>query len=110
MSAQKKGGRATEGVRKMRMSNAVGRGSTEAPANAATEASQSAESATSEPPREKRVRITVDASREQHRRLKMFAMDADTDGMSVMRALLDELDADPELASRIRDRLAEGVR
>lgn len=56
---------------------------------------------------EKRVRITVDASREQHRRLKIFAMDAETDAMSVMRALLDELDSNPALAARIMDRLAE---
>lgn len=110
MSAQKRGGKATDGVRKMRMSAAVRGTNPEVEEQKATregsvEASQSTESAVSESAREKRVRITVDASREQHRRLKMFALDAGTDGMSVMRALLEELDSDPELAERIRERL-----
>ncbi len=55
----------------------------------------------------KPVRITVDLDTERHRRLKQYALDAGTRGAPVVRALLDELDEDPELSARVRARLAE---
>lgn len=61
--------------------------------------------------KQKTVRLTVDLNAARHRRLKAFAFEEDAKNTEVMRALLDELEADPELASRIRDRLAaEGER
>jgi hypothetical protein len=55
------------------------------------------------PPRpEKRVRFTLDLERDQHRFLKRFSLDAEADAARVMRALLDQLQQDSELANRIR--------
>ncbi len=51
-------------------------------------------------------RITVDLFRDEHKFLRDFAYDADSDGMRVVRALLAELRRDEELSARIRDRLA----
>ena len=56
--------------------------------------------------KQKTVRLTVDLDASRHRRLKAFAFGEDAKNTEVMRALLDELDADPELAERIRQRLA----
>lgn len=53
----------------------------------------------------KPVRISVDLPKEQHRFLRRFALDADTDGMRIVRALLSELEEDARLAERIRERL-----
>ena len=61
------------------------------------------------PPRpkpERLVRVSVDVPRSQHKFLRDFAYDAETDGMSVMRGLLEELMEDPELAGRLRNRLS----
>lgn len=55
--------------------------------------------------REGTKRITVDLPREEHRFLRDYAYDNDTDGMRVVRALLMELRDDPELSGRVLDRL-----
>ena len=55
----------------------------------------------------KPVRITVDLDPERHRRLKQYALDAGARSAPVVRALLDELDGDPELSARVRARLSE---
>lgn len=55
---------------------------------------------------EKPVRFTLDLDRDRHRFLKSYADDIEADGASqVMRALLDELRDDPELAARVRARI-----
>jgi hypothetical protein len=48
----------------------------------------------------------MDLPRSRHKFLRDFAYDAKTDGMSVMRGLLEELAEDPELTSRLRNRLS----
>jgi hypothetical protein len=53
----------------------------------------------------KPVRISVDLPKEQHKFLRRFALDADVDGMRIVRALLSELEEDTRLAQRVRDRL-----
>lgn len=50
---------------------------------------------------DRRVRFTLDLTREQHRFLKRFAVDAETDASVVMRALLALLQNDEKLARRI---------
>jgi hypothetical protein len=57
--------------------------------------------------REGTKRITVDLPRDEHKFLRDFAYDADSDGMRVVRALLMELRDDPELSGRVMDRLPE---
>lgn len=52
------------------------------------------------------VRVSVDLPRPDHKYLRDFAYDAESDGMSVMRALLEEMREDGELAERVLDRLA----
>ena len=54
----------------------------------------------------KPVRITVDLDAERHRRLKQYALDTSVRAAPVVRALLDELDEDPELSARVRARLS----
>ncbi len=51
-------------------------------------------------------RITVDLVRDEHKFLRDFAYDTDSDGMRVVRALLAELRSDKELSARVRERLA----
>jgi hypothetical protein len=58
------------------------------------------------PKPERLVRVSVDLPRSRHKFLRDFAYDAETDGMSVMRALLLEMADDPNLQARVRDRLA----
>ena len=53
------------------------------------------------------VRVSVDLPRPSHKYLRDFAYDAESDGMSVMRALLEEMRDDEELAERVLDRLAK---
>jgi hypothetical protein len=51
------------------------------------------------------VRVSVDLPRSDHKFLRDFAYDAESDGMSVMRALLEEMREDEDLAERVLDRL-----
>ena len=55
---------------------------------------------------ERMVRVSVDLPRPSHRYLRDFAYDAESDGMSVMRALLEEMREDEGLADRVLGRLA----
>lgn len=55
---------------------------------------------------ERMVRVSVDLPRPSHKYLRDFAYDAESDGMSVMRALLEEMREDGDLAERVMDRLA----
>ena len=57
--------------------------------------------------REKTKRITVDLPRSEHKFLRDFAYDNDTDGMRVVRALLLELRDDPGLSPRVLARITE---
>jgi hypothetical protein len=57
--------------------------------------------------REKTKRITVDLPRSEHKFLRDFAYDNDTDGMRVVRALLLELRDDPGLSPRVLGRMAD---
>ena len=52
------------------------------------------------------VRVSVDLPRPDHKYLRDFAYDAESDGMSVMRALLEEMRDDENLAERILDRFS----
>lgn len=82
------------------------------------EATQEATSATNRQERQRRrtgrprtkpdrmVRVSVDLPRPEHKYLRDFAYDAESDGMRVMRALLEEMRDDEELAERVLDRLA----
>jgi hypothetical protein len=58
---------------------------------------------------EKPVRFTLDLDREQHRFLKTYAAGFDAKASEVMRALLDELRADEDLAARVRDRVWQSL-
>ena len=57
--------------------------------------------------REGTKRITVDLPRSEHKFLRDFAYDNDTDGMRVVRALLLELRDDPGLSPRVLARMAD---
>lgn len=57
-------------------------------------------------PAEKLTRLSVDVPRSQHRYLRVLAAESGVTGMAVIRALLQESEANPELAARIRERLA----
>jgi hypothetical protein len=56
---------------------------------------------------EKPVRITVDLDAERHQFLRDYAFREDTKGTAVIRALLDELQEDPELSERVGERLLD---
>lgn len=53
------------------------------------------------------IRITVDLPGDQHGFLKTFVARSGSDGMSVVRALLSELERDEKLASRVSEKLVE---
>ncbi len=57
---------------------------------------------------ERMVRVSVDVVRSDHKYLRDVAYDAETDAMSVMRALLRRMKTDPDLEERIREDLAGG--
>jgi hypothetical protein len=52
----------------------------------------------------KPVRFSLDLDRSTHRYLKRFVLDCDTDASRVMRALLAEMQADDDLADKVRGR------
>ncbi len=54
---------------------------------------------------ERLVRLSVDVPRAQHRFLRVEAAQAGATGMAVVRALISEMEADEELAERVRGRL-----
>ena len=54
----------------------------------------------------KLTRLSVDVPRSQHVFLRVEAAQAGTTGMAVVRALISEMQDDPELARRIRKRIA----
>jgi hypothetical protein len=54
---------------------------------------------------ERRVRYTLDLSREQHRFLKRYAFEAEIDASVVMRALLSLLEKDETVARRVSSEL-----
>lgn len=64
------------------------------------------ETSTQERTTERKVRVSVDLPRTEHKYLRDFAYDSEADAMSVMRALLVELMQSEDLAVRIRERLA----
>ncbi|MDP9475858.1 MAG: hypothetical protein M3R38_09250 [Actinomycetota bacterium] len=84
----------------------------------ATQEAVSKTTATAERPRrrtgrprtkpDRMVRVSVDLPRPDHKFLRDFAYDAESDGMSVMRTLLEEMRGNEELAERVLDRLAGG--
>lgn len=51
---------------------------------------------------ERRVRFTLDLSHDQHRFLKRFALDSETDASVIARALLTVLEGDAEVAAKVR--------
>jgi len=56
------------------------------------------------PPRPaKPIRFTLDLDRDDHQMLKRFAVSIEADASQVMRALLDQLRDDPDLARRVRE-------
>ncbi len=57
--------------------------------------------------REGTKRITVDLPRDEHKFLRDYAYDHETDGMRVVRALLRELRGDSGLSGRVLMRLEE---
>ena len=60
------------------------------------------------PPRPpKPIRFTLDLNRADHGYLKEFALAAEVDAARIMRALIDELRSDKELAQRIREKVWE---
>lgn len=58
-------------------------------------------------PEGKPVRITLDVERPKHRYLRQFAFDCDSDMQRVLRALIDEMQGDQELADRVRARVEQ---
>ena len=58
-------------------------------------------------PRERMVRISVDLPRPLHKFLRDYAYDHETDGMSVVRALLEQLRDDTELTARLGERFGD---
>jgi len=57
---------------------------------------------------DRRVRFTLDLTRQQHRFLKQFALDVEADASNVMRTLLRLLEEDGALAKRVVTRVREG--
>ena len=86
---------------------ALQRGSRRVQPGAETPAMGSAGTGSARNRREGTKRITVDLPRSEHKFLRDFAYDNDTDGMRVVRALLLELRDDPALSPRVLARMAD---
>jgi hypothetical protein len=56
---------------------------------------------------DRRVRFTLDLARAQHRFLKQFALDAESDASVILRVLLSLLEEDGVLKKRVLARIAE---
>ena len=56
---------------------------------------------------DRRVRFTLDLARSQHRFLKQFALDAESDASVILRVLLSLLEEDELLTKRVLARIAE---
>jgi hypothetical protein len=56
---------------------------------------------------DRRVRFTLDLTRSQHRFLKQFALDAESDASVILRVLLSLLEEDGTLTKRVLARIAE---
>jgi hypothetical protein len=56
---------------------------------------------------DRRVRFTLDLARSQHRFLKQFALDAESDASVILRMLLSLLEEDRVLTKRVLARIAE---
>lgn len=54
-------------------------------------------------------RITVDLTLEDHRRLRLWALDADTDATALVRALLDLAATSPRTRLEAEDRARRGA-
>jgi hypothetical protein len=63
------------------------------------------ETATQGASEDRRIRYTLDLSREQHRFLRRYAFDAETDASVVMRVLLALLRTDKTVARKVRSEL-----
>jgi len=76
------------------------------PAPATTEAVPPVTDIPQRPRPEKPVRFTLDLDRARHKFLKNYATEIEARGASeIVRAMLDELRDDPELAARVRARV-----
>lgn len=77
----------------------------ERPRTAETEASASVRQPERPSETARRVRYTVDLDRDQHRFLRIYAIKAGVDASVVIRSLLQLLQDDPELSSRVQEQL-----
>ena len=57
------------------------------------------------PAKPEKIRFTLDLDQARHSFLKQFALHRDANASEVVRALLDELQEDPDLAIRVRARI-----
>ena len=57
----------------------------------------------------KLIRLSVDVPRRQHRFLRVLAAESGVTGMAVIRALLEEAEADEQLVRRVRERLVASL-
>jgi hypothetical protein len=74
----------------------------------AIEGGQARAARASEPsPIDRRVRFTLDLERSQHRFLKQFALDAESDASVILRVLLSLLEEDGALTKRVLARIGE---
>lgn len=112
-SSAKKRKRPSAKEARARMTRAVGsqapisRIETEAPAVEEEHGPTPGEGSAQNKAAEKLVRLSVDVPTSKHRFLRVMAAQEGVSGMAVVRALIDELQDDEELAERVRERLAE---